>query len=100
MMKKNMTYAQAKKVFASPALKTRSSEYPTRYNGKIPLTVKMLKTVNSELPIVVEPKPIKVEEGQEYPVWVNSHGAVAAVLPSGETLGIKPDEFEVIEWHG
>lgn len=38
-------------------------------------------------------------QGNEYYVWVNSYGAVSAILPNGEQLGLKPDEFEVIEWH-
>jgi hypothetical protein len=27
------------------------------------------------------------------------HGAVAAICRNGEKLGIKPAEFDVVEWH-
>lgn len=30
---------------------------------------------------------------------VNSHGAVSVILPNEQRLGVKPYEFEVIEWH-
>jgi hypothetical protein len=36
--------------------------------------------------------------GEEYEAWTNSHGAVCAVFSDGERLGVKPYEFEVIEW--
>jgi hypothetical protein len=31
-------------------------------------------------------------------VYVNSHGAVAAILPGMQLLGLYPDEFEIVEW--
>lgn len=36
--------------------------------------------------------------GQELNCWTNSHGAVAAVLPGGDFLGLKAGEFEVLTW--
>ncbi|MFD2274145.1 hypothetical protein ACFS07_32580 [Undibacterium arcticum] len=36
--------------------------------------------------------------GMELDAWTNSYGAVAAVFSDGRKLGVKPDEFEVIEW--
>jgi hypothetical protein len=30
---------------------------------------------------------------------VNSHGAVAGWCDNGEKLGVKPGEFDVVEWH-
>lgn len=35
--------------------------------------------------------------GEIYFAWTNAHGALSAVLPGGN-LGLKPDEFEVVEW--
>ena len=32
-------------------------------------------------------------------VHVNSHGAISARLSNGKNLGLKPYEFEIIEWH-
>jgi hypothetical protein len=37
--------------------------------------------------------------GRVLPVWTNSYGAVAAVFEDGEKLGLKPGEFEIVEWH-
>lgn len=34
-----------------------------------------------------------------YECWVNSYGAVSAICTNGERLGLKPYEFDVIEWH-
>ena len=28
----------------------------------------------------------------------NKHGAVSAIMPNGKTLGLYPDEYEVVEW--
>lgn len=37
--------------------------------------------------------------GQVLPAWTNSHGAVTVVFADGEKLGVKPNEFEVADWH-
>ena len=34
-----------------------------------------------------------------YTAWTNSYGAVCGICANGEWLGVKPDEFEVEEWH-
>jgi len=81
----------------SPALTKQSEHYPERFKGKVPYKVRMLKTVTSDLPFIVKPI-LWAYEGETYDVWVNSHGAVSAFLPE-DLLGLKPDEFEVIEWH-
>jgi hypothetical protein len=90
---KKMTYND------SPALKSQSDGYPASWYGKVPKRVKMAKTVTSDLPF--GPRH-RAEIGKEYDCWVNSHGAVAAILISGDRsdlLGVKLYEFEVIEWH-
>lgn len=82
-------------IYDSPALKLQSQYYPSAWQGKVPKKVRMLECVKSELPF---PLFLVVYEGEEYLVWVNSHGAVSAILESGQ-LGLKPNEFEIIEWH-
>lgn len=85
-----------------PALHKRSNSYP--FGDRVPRTVKMFTTV------VADPMPGIASallqgdgpicpEGQIFPVWTNSHGAVAAVLPDGKHLGLRPSEFEVDTWH-
>ncbi len=43
-------------------------------------------------------KPLRIARGVEVEVLVGGAGAVAAKLPGGRLLGLKPDEFKVIEW--
>lgn len=60
----------------SPALKERSENYPPCWRDRVPLRVKMAKTVCSEMPFLPS---IEAKIGQEYDVWVNSHGALSAI---------------------
>ncbi len=80
----------------SPALLSRSELYPAAWRGRVPKRIRMMKTVRSDFPCISR---LIAPKGGEYNAWVNSHGAVAAVLPIGEMLGVRPYEFEVIEWH-
>ncbi len=76
--------------------------YPKRYNLRVPLKVKMKETVMSELLfflIASEEDVLAAIGGNEYYVSVNSLGAVSAIFDNGTCLGLKPDEFEVIEFH-
>lgn len=89
----------------SPALKMRSNEpepfsYPNKWNDRVPLKVKMKETVTSDM-VMFFPHDSEMIAigGNEYYCWVNSYGALSAILPHGERLGLKPDEFEVIEFH-
>ena len=79
----------------SPALEFRSQYYPAHFGDRVPKRVRMLQTVRSDIPVGNRPRAIR---GWVYGVWVNTHGAVVA-LTQGGTLGLKPDEFEVVEWH-
>ena len=85
-----------------PALHKRSKSYP--FGDRVPRTVKMFTTVVADpMPGIASALlrgdgPI-CREGQIVPVWTNSHGAVAAVLPDGRRLGLRPAEFEVDTWH-
>lgn len=87
-------------VMSSPALVKKSDSYPDYFNGKVPLKIKMNCTVKSDIPFFMQSKPdVVAHKDMEYYVWCNSHGAISAILPNGERLGIKPGERQVIEWH-
>jgi hypothetical protein len=92
----------------SPALKWQSnrkgrSAYPANYRGKVPLKVKLAKTVKPDLmefaPILGITKDTIALKDNEYYVWVNSYGAVSAILKNGKHLGLIPSEFDVVAWH-
>ena len=92
----------------SPALKWQSDRkgraaYPANYRGRVPLKVKVAKTVRPDLielaPILGIKKDTICLKDNEYFVWVNSYGAVSAILENGEKLGLIPSEFDVTEWH-
>lgn len=85
-----------------PALHKRSNSYP--FGDRVPRTVRMLKTVTADPMPCIDLAYIKGDMpvatvGQSYPVWTNSHGAVAAVMLDGKHLGLRPAEFEVDTWH-
>lgn len=86
-----------KTAFDSPALIEQSMSYPARYEGRVPRRVRMLETVRPDVPLS---KILPALRGAEYEVWVNRNGAVSAFTAEGEDLGLRPGEFEVIEWHG
>lgn len=78
------------------ALQEMAPSYPIRFNGKVPLKVLMLQTVKG-LPFLM-PNTV-AHKRQQYYVSVNSYGAVSVILIDGSELGVKPDEFEVVEFH-
>lgn len=100
------TDQQLNEALTSPALTRRSDlpgkfHYPHNWYDKVPLKVKMATTVKSDLPdLMPVPKGTEAIAQNEYYVWVNSYGAVSAILPNGEKLGLMPSEFVVTEWHG
>lgn len=85
-----------------PAMHKRSNSYP--FGERVPRTVQMLKTVTPDpmpgigLAYIKGSVPI-ASAGQSYHEWTNSHGAVSAVMPDGERLGLRPAEFEVDTWN-
>ena len=81
-----------------PALKEKSAHYPVRWNGRTPKTIRMLQTVWPDVPRTRDATVGPAEQGTEYRAWTNVHGAVCAVFPDAEHLGVKPREFEVVEW--
>ena len=84
----------------SPALTFRSEHYPPSWRGRVPVRIRMAKTVRPDPPMTWLPENagMAAELDRDYPCWVNSHGAVAAILPDGRHIGVKPYEFDVVEW--
>jgi hypothetical protein len=83
----------------SPALTFRSHHYPERYQNRVPRRVRMTETVTPDWPLnfLASNLGLVARRGCEYPCFVNSHGAVSAII-DGRALGLKPDEFDVVEW--
>ncbi|MBT9268535.1 DUF4406 domain-containing protein [Pseudomonas sp. MG-9] len=85
-----------------PALHKRSKSYP--FGERVPCTVRMVKSVTADpmpgigLAYIKGAVPV-ANQDDIYHVWTNSHGAVAAVMPDGRHLGLRPGEFEVHTWH-
>ena len=69
--------------------------YPTRFEGRVPKTVLICGNVRSSM--FIDPA-LHATFGETYPAWTNRHGAVSAILPCGNKLGLYPYEFEVVEW--
>jgi len=72
------------------------------WGGRIPKRIRMLTTVTPDtIPGVpayqIHDEWMAAVEGNEYPVEINRLGAVTALLPGGRKIGVKPDEFEVVE---
>lgn len=96
---------QREEANSSPALqwrcdRTGKAHYPYNWFDKVPLKVRMATTVESDLKefIPVPEGTVALAHG-EYYVWVNSYGAVSAILSNGQKLGLVPKEFVVTEWH-
>ncbi len=81
---------------SSPALRIRKLGYPARFEGRVPRLVRTRQVIRSDIPSLAPPACVARPENV-YLAWTNSYGAVAAVLSDGK-LGLKPDEFDVIEW--
>lgn len=67
------------------------------WGNKTPTRIKMLKDVRSDLPFMLGVSEVAFKD-KEYNVEANPYGAVSIVFESGEKLGVKPDEFEVVEF--
>jgi len=90
-----------------PALKHQSDCYPSKWMGRVPKKVRMLQTVRPDLPQFMrsEDWDTIALNGEQYDAYTNSHGVVCAFVavteqnPDGKLLGLKPDEFEIVEWY-
>lgn len=89
----------------SPALRRRKQGYwlADRFGDRVPLRVRMVATVKPDPVPVIGVLPghqgMICPDGELFYVWVNSYGAVAAIHDDGRKLGLRPDEFEVVEFH-
>lgn len=91
-----------KEKFWCPALDTKSLDYPVRFGGKTPKIIRMLQCVEPDripgLGMLPDCRGMIAEFQCLYPAWTNSYGAVSAILDDGRKLGVRPDEFEVVEY--
>lgn len=89
----------------SPARLFQAEDYPPVWKGGVPRLVKMACTVRSDSLVLLKILgggnsggiEMVAHKDQVYECWVNSHGAVAVILKDGR-LGVKPYEFEVVDW--
>ena len=85
-----------------PTLRERHHADGYPFGDRVPKTIRMTQSVHTDVvPGIgfVSNDPLFALDGKTYPAWTNSYGAVAIVFPGGKKLGVKPNEFEVIEWH-
>jgi len=76
------------------ALQKQYEDYPKHFRGRVPKNIRMLCTVTVPWPLGEG----CLERGKTYEVTTNSYGAVAAYSRTG-LIGVKPFEFEVLEWY-
>lgn len=80
---------------ASPALKEIVvASFPSRFYGRVPKVIMMKCDVRSEVP----GERLTARDGLSYLAWTNKYGAVSAIFPNGQILGVKPAEFDVVEF--
>lgn len=96
----NCTPAAEAVMMMSPALECTSEGFPEAWAGRVPKRVRATKTVHPDFSFAGNEGVVAVN-GEEYLVWVNAHGALAAIMADGlRRLGLRPGEFEVVEFHG
>ena len=79
-----------------PAFEDQAREYP--WPGRVPVRVRMNFTVHADWPLFIKRPPrLTAEGGKEYSAYTNRYGAVS-VLIDDRLLGVKPHEFEVVEF--
>lgn len=60
------------------------------------IRIHMLENVRPDFLFMAKPGTI-LRAGQIYDAVSNPHGAISGICENGETLGVKPGEFEFIE---
>ena len=79
-----------------PAFENQAKEYP--WPGRVPVRVRMNFTVHADWPLsTIRPPHLTAEGGKEYDAYTNRYGAVSVWL-GDKLLGVKPREFEVVEF--
>ena len=87
----------------SAAIKAQSKNYPARFQGRVPVRIKMRMTVRPDDLCYLIPGYVKAGtvlcQNEVYEATTNSHGAVSGICANGFVLGVKPDEFDVVDWY-
>ena len=80
-----------------PAFEDQAPDYP--WPGKVPVRIRMNLTVRADAwwANMQAGARLNARGGKEYKAHTNRYGAVSAWV-AGELLGVKPDEFEVVEF--
>lgn len=78
----------------SPALTHQAPDYPVEWLSRVPAQIVMVVAVDRADPVPDCYYSHALWRG-EYVCWVDSHGAVSAVLNCGHRVRVKPEEFEV-----
>lgn len=60
------------------------------------IKILMLENVRPDFLFLAKPGTI-LRAGKTYEATVNKNGAVTAICENGETLGVKPGEFEIVQ---
>ncbi len=83
------------------ALQNQSEHYPESFGGRVPKRIRMLRTVTVvwQLAMLQPDQDGFVERSEVYEATTNVYGAVSAYSRTGQPVGVKPDEFEVVEWY-
>lgn len=62
------------------------------------MKIKMLETVRPDMPFLcADPMNTVLVCGEVYEAVRNAYGAVSGICENGETLGVRPGEFEIVE---
>ncbi len=80
-----------------PALHVRHHDKGYPFGERVPAKIRMTRTVVSDFLFLGKDHAKTAVNSAVYDAWTNSYGAVAAVMENGN-LGVKPGEFEVVEW--
>ena len=76
-----------------PALSCRWTDKGYPFGNRIPLTIKLTCRVRPDLPLG---RDIEGNEGETFPAWTNSYGAVSALMPDGKLLGVNPTNLQLL----
>ena len=60
------------------------------------MKIRMLTTVRPDISFLAMPGTI-LRAGETYEATKNRNGAVSGICDNGNTLGVKPGEFEIVE---
>lgn len=87
-----------KKAFLIPSENYYRAAFHDQRPAWVPLRVRLPKDVMSDLPIQASTPGFFALAG-DHDCESNEWGAISVAAQNGRQLGIKPGEFEVLEWH-